>query len=475
MARSCEVDPFDEAARDRLARHGASPPTCTAAGTCATPWRLAEMLVAVQAEQTRPARKTLYAGVEDGRVVVAASSRRRYIDNLDHAHAAASTPIPTTGGAGTGRPCSPTWSRWPRGHGRTVLDAEARLAVRRRRRTARAPRRPSSCTRRGYRFGLGDVHRVLDLPVDDGAARRAGRRGGAAPRGVHAPVVGRAGARRHRRELRRARGAADGRGAHRRPRARARERRRRCPAAHARSSRASQGRTTYNTRRPGRRRRGGGLLQPRRSRPTTPTTPSSGARWSAAPTAATGSGWRSRSATLRLLQQGEVRARRLHTWNAEVNEHMIGDQRAAGLPAGRADRASSRRSSSEVSAPGLSASGGVTEGSADVWRPASEAPWVDSSQTRIWSSHEPLRDHHHRRPAERLAVEGRDVPDYCTRSPSSRPEASPVRQAKRPHGARQPVRACAAGRSAPSGRGPCAAPASRGTGSAGCSAPGSGR
>ena len=29
-------------------------------------------------------------------------------------------------------------------------------------------------------------------------------------------------------------------------------------------------------------------------------------------------------ATLRLLHQGEVPARRLHTWNAEVNEHMIG-------------------------------------------------------------------------------------------------------------------------------------------------------
>ena len=42
------------------------------------------------------------------------------------------------------------------------------------------------------------------------------------------------------------------------------------------------------------------------------------------PTAVTGSGSRSRSPTLRLLHAGEVRARRVHTWNAEVNGHMVG-------------------------------------------------------------------------------------------------------------------------------------------------------
>ena len=36
-------------------------------------------------------------------------------------------------------------------------------------------------------------------------------------------------------------------------------------------------------------------------------------------------------AALRLLQAGEVRAHRVHTWNAEVNRHMIAINDAMGF------------------------------------------------------------------------------------------------------------------------------------------------
>ena len=57
-------------------------------------------------------------------------------------------------------------------------------------------------TAHGFVFGLGDVKRALDLPVDDGAARPAGRRGGPAPRGLRPARLRRPRARGHHRRLR---------------------------------------------------------------------------------------------------------------------------------------------------------------------------------------------------------------------------------------------------------------------------------
>ena len=222
----------------------------------------------------------------------------------------------------TAGPCST-----PRARGRTT---------RRRRRAVAARPRSSS---RGTDTGSGSATSTgcSPLPVADGLLESAGRRGGAdttrrtrSARGsdavpddvveslaalvaqlmVEAPTG----------DLRAGAGE---------------RRRRRVPPRRGDHSQA--GAHGVQQRRPGRRRRPWWRTPTWRPRSTTRATRSSGARWCAAPTAGTGSVLAVKVADLRLLQ---ARARcvpaRLHTWNAEVNRHMIAINERAGLPAGRA-------------------------------------------------------------------------------------------------------------------------------------------
>ena len=231
----------------------------------------------------RPAREP-FIGLEDGRTVVAGEVRRSLVDNLTTRRSRC-TRIRTTADGGTGRRCSPTWRQVARAHGRTMLDAEGAWAY-----DAgpegRGARPRSSCTAARYRFGLGDVHRVLHLPVDRRPARRAGRRGCGAPRGVHDPLwVGR-GARRHGREpcrpdrpLMVEAPTGDLSGSRRTPTSTrsAAPRRSRQAGAHG-----------VHQRRPGRR-RDVVAYSNLATTSTAPRTRSSGARWSAVRTAGTGS------------------------------------------------------------------------------------------------------------------------------------------------------------------------------------------
>jgi GNAT superfamily N-acetyltransferase len=156
------VDPFDEAAV--AAWHA----TVIDAeehdrGDARTSWTLPETLVAVQQEQTDGIR-WLYAGVEDGTVVVSGQCQWSLIDNLDHAWVRVFT-RPEHRRRGFGSAMLAHVEQVARAQGRTVLDTEADWPY----------SQPGDGTgvavaeflqHRGYRFGLGDVHRVLDLPVD---------------------------------------------------------------------------------------------------------------------------------------------------------------------------------------------------------------------------------------------------------------------------------------------------------------------
>ena len=185
----------------RRGRCAPGTPRCVAADVhgreeFATPWQLAETRAGHRAEQ-RDRVKALYAGFEDGRVVVAGEFQASNIDTPDHASLQVFTHPDHHGrGHGLGH------ARAPRGGGRRAgpHGAERRGGLALRRRSGRA-RDPHGRLPHRSRLPVRARGRAPD-PRPPGrrcTAGRAGRRGGAAPRGVHAEVVGRAGPRRHRR------------------------------------------------------------------------------------------------------------------------------------------------------------------------------------------------------------------------------------------------------------------------------------
>jgi GNAT superfamily N-acetyltransferase len=159
-----EVDPFDE---PLVADWHA---TVIAAeehdrGDARTSWTLPETLVAIQGDQSDRGR-TLFAGVEDGAVVVSGQCEVSYIDNLDHAWLRIYT-RPEHRRRGHGSAMLAHLEEVARANGRLLLDTEADWLY-------SQPGDGSGVEvvqfllRRGFRLGLGDVHRVLDLPVDVG-------------------------------------------------------------------------------------------------------------------------------------------------------------------------------------------------------------------------------------------------------------------------------------------------------------------
>ena len=232
-----------------------------------------------------------------------------------------------------------------RGHGTAMLDAPHRGRAVRRAATPSTPTRSGPTTRpadgrarpeadfltrHGFRFSLGDVKRVLDLPVDDAAAAPAGRRRRAVPRGLPLRRLRRAGARGHHRRLRRPRRLADLRGADGRPGLRAGGvRRDPDPRRREGASRRPAARSTPPSRSP---RTARWWPTPSwRCRRTTRAGPTSGAPSCVPSTAATGSGMATKVHNLRRFQAAEPAGSLLFTYNAEVNAHMIGVNDAMGF------------------------------------------------------------------------------------------------------------------------------------------------
>jgi len=162
------VDPFDDAAlaawhRTVVAadRHGRE--------EAATPWALAEVRADQQAGQD-DSIKRLYSGVVDGKVVVGGEFDASLLDSLDHARVAVYT-APEHRRRGHGSAMLEHLEQVASEHGRTVLNAEAAWPY-----DAPADGRGNESadflTHRGFKFGLGDIARVLDLPVDQGLLDR---------------------------------------------------------------------------------------------------------------------------------------------------------------------------------------------------------------------------------------------------------------------------------------------------------------
>ncbi len=158
------VDPFDDAAlaawhRTVVAadRHGRA--------EAATPWALDEVRADQQGGQ-EDSIKQLYSGIVDGKVVVGGAFDASLLDSLDQARVEVYTE-PEHRRRGHGSAMLAHLEQVASEHGRTVLNTEAAWPY-------DAPADGSGIesadflTRRGFRFGLGDIARVLDLPVDEG-------------------------------------------------------------------------------------------------------------------------------------------------------------------------------------------------------------------------------------------------------------------------------------------------------------------
>lgn len=163
-----QIDPLNEPALS--AWHA----TVVAADThgreaTATPWQLPEVKAELldQADVTR----LVFAGIQDGRTVVASGQIGMSLrDHLTHADVAVFV-HPDHRRRGHGTRMLQHLETVARGHGRTVLNAETSWrydgAA-----DGRGEPGPEFLGRHGFRFGLGDVMRTLDLPVSDELLRR---------------------------------------------------------------------------------------------------------------------------------------------------------------------------------------------------------------------------------------------------------------------------------------------------------------
>lgn len=155
------VDPFDVAlfdawhatyfVADSFQRSGAE-----------SPWQLEELRVFHQADH--PNLKTMVlAGLVDGVVVCAGELKLPLLDNTDHAEVGVWT-HPEHRGRGYGSAVLARIEQLSADEGRTVLDAEACYPYDA---PADGAGHPNAdfLVRRGFRYGLGDVNRRLDLPV----------------------------------------------------------------------------------------------------------------------------------------------------------------------------------------------------------------------------------------------------------------------------------------------------------------------
>jgi GNAT superfamily N-acetyltransferase len=312
------VDPFDERA---VADWHATVTAADVRGReeWATPWTLAETLVAVRAEQSDLARDQ-FGGVVEGRVVVAGELGRPLVDNREHARIQVYT-HPDHTRRGYGSAMLAHLEQVAREHGRAILDAEAAWSYdigTEGRGTAPA----EFFLKHGYRFGLGDVHRVLALPVDDELLRRLAAE--AAPH--HAAYAIRSWTGPAPDELVESLAAliallmveAPSGDMQRAPESADVEAFRR-----AEEVTRLQGRTMHTSAALD----AAGTVVAYTNVVTTDHDPDNAFQWGTLVRREDRGhrlGLAVKVAAMRLLQSGDVRARRMHTWNAEVNHHMIG-------------------------------------------------------------------------------------------------------------------------------------------------------
>jgi RimJ/RimL family protein N-acetyltransferase len=157
------VDPFDSEGfdawhatyflADSFGRSGAE-----------SPWQLEELRVFHQADHPN-LRTEVLAGMVGEVVVTAGELKLPLLDNTDHAEIGVWT-HPDHRGHGYGSAMLARVEQLARDEGRTVFDAEACYPYDV---PADGAGHPDAdfLVRRGYRYGLGDVNRRLDLPVSD--------------------------------------------------------------------------------------------------------------------------------------------------------------------------------------------------------------------------------------------------------------------------------------------------------------------
>lgn len=156
-----EVDPFDPGRFDPwhhayLIAELAAPPGVT------SPWQLEEVRAMMQDQGTRH-RLIGYAGVVDGRVVTSGFLRLPQLDNTDAAELMVHV-VPDARRRGYGSAMLAHLEQVASEHGRSVLQAESSWPYDAGHDGAGEPG-PSFAAARGYALALGDVKRVLHLPV----------------------------------------------------------------------------------------------------------------------------------------------------------------------------------------------------------------------------------------------------------------------------------------------------------------------
>lgn len=155
------VDPFDDDtfeawhdAYERAERHGRE--------DHATPWTLPELRISMQ-EPSRSRRRLGWLGEIDGEAVTAGFAGLPLLDSLDHAEVAVGT-VPECRRRGYGSAMLAVAEEAVRAEGRTVLNGEAAWAYELGSTGEGSPGLEFALAR-GYRLGLGDVLRELTLPV----------------------------------------------------------------------------------------------------------------------------------------------------------------------------------------------------------------------------------------------------------------------------------------------------------------------
>lgn len=168
-----EVDPFDAVAFD--AWHGVyAEAERFGREDVATVWQLEELRVQMQ-ERSARAWTRAYAGLVDGRAVVAGWIRTPLLDNLDRAELSAHV-LPSHRRRGLGSAMVAHLESVARERGRSILGAEAHWSYDAGS-EGTGESGPGFAAALGYDLALGDVQRVLRLPVAaevlDGLEREA--------------------------------------------------------------------------------------------------------------------------------------------------------------------------------------------------------------------------------------------------------------------------------------------------------------
>ena len=158
-----EVDPFDRELFDAWHQAYLDAELAAPEGTT-SPWQVEEVRAMMQDQGTRH-RLLGYAGMVDGRVVGSGFVRMPLLDNTDSAEIMVHV-VPDARRRGYGSAMLEHLERVAGEHGRSVLQAESSWRYDRGPEGTGEPG-PDFAAATGFTLGLGDVKRVLRLPVPD--------------------------------------------------------------------------------------------------------------------------------------------------------------------------------------------------------------------------------------------------------------------------------------------------------------------